>query len=524
MNRMSLFATSSLALLTALAPLACAGAAPIEPDVEERADGISAMPLRVGEGYDRENLRATDDCFETVGREEISSPGGPTPISVRRVSDFSDIKKSLGMSVEGSYQVGLARGEASARFAKSSRTTELTSTVLVEALVTTGSKRINLPKLRADAEAIADPRTFRMRCGTHYVDQVVLGGRLTLAMRFAFGRRETRESFEAKAKAQTSSGALSAMVSSLSEAERRETSLELAYDIVGGDPKSLASLFNGIDVVRCDLSNLDACERILQGAIDYAARSFPESVQRRPTILDFSITPYVGKTFDPLPPAIESRRVASLRELERQQYDYTRADALIRTRGPYYPAPRRQELEGIRALLERNMTRLESNINRCYTPDQQSTSCADLAGTGLEGYDPARLDPGPSPLPSMVRVSPSTFEVTVPPGLKTRFDFAYSATWENSVIVTDKRTNEELHRSNNYFNGANKILGASTMAQTYVVHTQHKAGKPKASLPWYDSDCIDRSDGRNGFQLKIGCDDSPHKAYANVITTITTYE
>lgn len=123
--------------------------------------------------------------------------------------------------------------------------------------------------------------------------------------------------------------------------------------------------------------------------------------------------------------------------------------------------------------------------------------------------------------PRVAQVSGSTFTVTIPGGARAGVHVVYSATWENAVTVRDAETDAQVYRSNNYYSNTPLTLEGGYYDRLYSFVVEHKKGKPKASLPWNPSECVMRSDLSNKRQVVLGCDDSPHKQYANVLVYLS---
>lgn len=224
--------------------------------------------VELGLGWDsREGRIVPNRC---VHMAPVRSTGQTTVMSLDEVSGRTDIMKSLNVSAAGSVKTIFASASGSASFAKSSKVSSQSTTLLLNATITNGTlfagpaeaaapTRTAFPdvgdstvatptgknngRLTIEPWALAlmkRPAEFRAYCGDGFVSAITSGARLLATFTFKSNSSEDRKSAAASVKASYGPANLSASASSSSQAASSKVETHVRYMQVGGAKGAIA--------------------------------------------------------------------------------------------------------------------------------------------------------------------------------------------------------------------------------------------------------------------------------------------
>lgn len=133
---------------------------------------------------------------------------------------------------------------------------------------------VNALNAGAAAAYNSSPDDFIKRCGDSYIRQMDLGAVLNVTMRIRFSTQEQKKKFEASFEGKMGD-VISASANVKKEIERShfKGTIDVIAFQAGGNPGHLDRIF-GLDqehhIVRCNLTNLDACAKAIDDVINYA--------------------------------------------------------------------------------------------------------------------------------------------------------------------------------------------------------------------------------------------------------------
>jgi len=225
--------------------------------------------VELGLGWDsREGRIVPNRC---VRMAPIRSTGQTTVMSLDEVSNRTDLMKSLNVSAAGSVQVMFVSVSGSASFAKSSKISSQSTTLLLNATVTNGTLFAgpadpaaptrnafpavgesvttvqhgdNIGRLMIEPWALKlmkRPAEFRAFCGDGFVSAITSGARLIATFTFSSTSVEQRQAAAASLKASYGPANLS---TNFSESEKRndtEVKTNVRYMQVGGTEGAIAT-------------------------------------------------------------------------------------------------------------------------------------------------------------------------------------------------------------------------------------------------------------------------------------------
>lgn len=250
-------------------------------------------PVRLGFGFDdRTGMSEGLSCLvngDDPNAIVLSDPQGS--IDFTDSISAQEVGNLLSAGIEGKSDFGLFTASLKGKYVRDSMDTRQSihfsyvQTMSADATFTI--KGIGNDILSQDAQNILAKGmdAFTAVCGGSIVQSAKEGAVLLVDVSIQFANASQKEKFEGEA-----SGSISGIGSIKGAFERSEststknaTFAVKAYQL-GGDPTKLAKIFgnpdpnNQYNIVKCNSSNLDACQDIINDVIGYAQNDFQTSV------------------------------------------------------------------------------------------------------------------------------------------------------------------------------------------------------------------------------------------------------
>lgn len=362
-----------------------------DPDSDVKA---VADTVYLGMGYDTDSFQTRDRCINGPERIE-TQPVGTYAFS--KVESWETAKREMGFSVEGEYTYGVAKVTAKSSFTRNLQDTDVTSTYLLKADYLGVTKFLQdgvlpdniIAKFETDDKGKA---SVRRRCGNYYVSQVDLGGMLRVIVKFRFANKALKENFTFSGSVSAGLNKVETSTNYMNETEKKNSSAEIYIYQEGGDLAHLGEILDPAAAVECSIETWERCRAMIARIMDYGIKTFPADVQAgKGRIYAYKTVPYFDIDFAPLPEEVQAKRTATMVEMEKQDYDIVKVQYLMKDRENQTIDDRKRELEGIRAILNRNVSKLTSNLLGCVEYPNDANRCLKREDLKLETYDPARL-------------------------------------------------------------------------------------------------------------------------------------
>ena len=339
------------------------------PHKNAGASGLkdATVALQPGEAYDSLRIRFTDNTCVTFNHSEQSV--SEKQAFMQKVDEQSDLFKSVGYEVDGSFTYGLAKGDAKATMLEEGRSTERSIAFLSYMRVTSKISRVMNPTLIASFD--------RQRCGDQYVNSLSYGSELAVLVKLSFASEKYKQSFSASTGGNYAGlGDIRANFSTLDEETKKYTSVTIKYTSVGESLSDVVKIFNGADAITCSLENFAACENMLISIVDYQNSKFVQSASTSQSVIRYSLAPYQGINFE-IDPAIKAQRIALQKLLEDQVQDGNRAADLANS--VLLSQTDRESLQLMGRVIARNVVIIKDAIIDCFDHPDHCAAVPTLA-------------------------------------------------------------------------------------------------------------------------------------------------
>lgn len=358
-------------------------------DVKAVADTVY-----LGMGYDSDSFQTRDACI--VGTERLEQQP-QIDWNFKKIENWETAKREMGYSVEGEYTYGIAKVTAKSSFTRNMQDTDVTTSYLLVAdylgvtkFLVNGELPANIISRFESGEV--GQGTVRRRCGNRYVSQVDAGGMLRVMVKFRFSNKTVKQNFNFTASVKAGLNSVTATTDIMSEDELKNSSAEIHIHQEGGDLGNLGQILDPSAVVECSLDRWDQCQNMIKKIMEYSVNTFPADVKAgNARLFSYKTTPYFDIDFAPLPDEVQAKRMATMIEMEKQDYDIIKIQYLLKDRENHTIDDRKRELENLRALLNRNVSKLTTNLLSCVEFPNDAVRCVTVDALKLEPYDQARL-------------------------------------------------------------------------------------------------------------------------------------
>lgn len=356
----------SLALLVASVTLTLACSR--EDRGSESSLQSEPIAISLGDAYDSLRLRLTNHrcvSFQQEVYDGVSQRSG----FIRKIDDVQETARSMGYSLEGSFQYGLARGEAKAKMISEGRTSDRTTGFVAYSRVVSRVDRAMSPRTID---------TSRERCGDRFVTSVSYGAEMSVLVKMSFSSREMLERFNGSVGGGYASlGDIKASIDTLDAATKKFGSLTIEHTVSGESLEHVNQIFEGLDVIRCSLDAFDSCERVLARIVEYQNGPLASHAQGSRTVIEADFSPYSGDQ-QAVDPVIAERREALYKLVEQAEKDDNRSRFLLDS--GVLNRSERDQLSDDRGAIEFNLGKIKEAIVACF---DAPASCG----------EPARLRP-----------------------------------------------------------------------------------------------------------------------------------
>jgi hypothetical protein len=294
-------------LLLSLLTTACAPMPEGEsPDAVEAALSTpkpDAEPV-LGAGWDAVKQTWRSTCL--VG-PQVPVGGGHADLTLTLEQNQQKLLDRLGFSASGRAQYGVVSGSAQADLAQTLSENEVSETLVFKQNIETPGLRFQddylaRPQLTPEAkEALRNgPEAFRKVCGDDVLVQEDRGASLLIVYRLSFTSKQAKQEFKASAKIAGGLGSVETAIQENKEKFASKLKLSLKAVQFGGEPKNLAYVISPKDTGSCSVDDLDACRRVVKGALDYAAGTNPTGFPHQVDVAHTNAIGYMTRSWDSL--------------------------------------------------------------------------------------------------------------------------------------------------------------------------------------------------------------------------------
>lgn len=304
---------------------------------------LDPLSRALANGWDSEYQRKLSPC---LAGDFVYRGAQASDLSFMRDYTYEQIMNETGSGLSGEASLfGLAAAKVEGEMARSlASTDESTSFIYHFSLF---GKSAVLSERRFNAKgSIAygkeDLLHFRDQCGDQFVEQVKLGGRLYIGVKYTFGSKETKDKVTLRTTLSLFWGLIK--VSKSWTKEFRELMQDVRITIeayqLGGDPQQLAALKRSVLEGSCAGDAPERCVAAVDRLLEYASKDFgeqlldmqlSENADRGPAIIGIVLEDYKArKIFDPRSQKIVQVNVtASIRPENELRKALDRVDRLV---------------------------------------------------------------------------------------------------------------------------------------------------------------------------------------------------
>lgn len=362
-------------------------------------ESISADTFFLGKGFDTETFQSVEQCASGDERTEVQPVG---TWSMKSVENWETVKRDLGFANEAEYAYQLIKGAPKAKFTRQLRDSELSATYVISADYVNATKFLNnvaiKPPLLTRATGTREERLdFRRHCGNHYTSQVDVGGKLRVMVKFRFNNKDSRAGFDFHSDLRQETpeaNGVTIKVDHMRAMDKQASTVEVTFYQEGGDLSHLAEIGMGSGIT-CNLDDWSRCQKLIVELARYSIKTFSADVAGGAArVIEVKTRPYEDIELPGMSDAAALNRISTALEVERQDYDAIRVELLLRHRDNYSIEDRRRALETTNAMIQRNLIKLQANIQACIEFREDEKRCIDPKLLTLESYDPGRLMAG----------------------------------------------------------------------------------------------------------------------------------
>lgn len=277
---------------------------------------VGNIEPKLGAGYDSltQELRNTPSCVSGTPTKQTSDKA---EINLDQNADSGNLMREFSGEVTGTPRLVFFEMGAATGYYRSLNKRSSTVSLVYSAKIQTGSEQFADVAASSSASSMSKDAVLNA-CGDHYVVQINRGGLLTITISLDFGSDENRSKWQNKLKLNGSWAEVSSDIGKKLEDSGIDGSLSVSVNQVGGNPgQSLQA------VPTCSLSSkedFDACKQKIDDLMAYARNAFPQQVEARPAVLNYTTAPLSGLGISGLPSlpttVIEARRTLEVANQE----------------------------------------------------------------------------------------------------------------------------------------------------------------------------------------------------------------
>lgn len=270
MNRLARLSMVTLAALSSFAAACSAPAGEGDDAMTSTTEALEGARGTLGSAWDSKQGKWTPDvCLDLSSKTFDEAPSGDGKFD--RVTSTEQLMRELGIDVKGQAKFAGWTGDATMQFAQRADVSSGSIVMLYVQKYNAGSQTLGTKKLNADGQKhTQDAQEFRRACGDEAVTQVDVGGRVFIAARVDFDSSSLKERFDATAHVGSTWADLKVALESKKEELKDRVKVALFAMQKGGEPLRLADIVNAEAVGKCKVTNLAACDDVVNTATNYA--------------------------------------------------------------------------------------------------------------------------------------------------------------------------------------------------------------------------------------------------------------
>jgi hypothetical protein len=255
--------------------------------------GLKTIPTAViGGGFLTDTQTPmVEPCLNVTATNIIYNSNAKSVINFGNAQTFSQVQAVLGIELGINFNIGLFSYELSAIYARAIQDTLYTQTFYFVELIelptqvfvptSYGINALNSYGWTNYNEGMAN---FRSVCGDQFIWQIHNGAGLFVAFQIIFNTFQDKQIFAANSNSEILGGLFdtSSYVENIVTKYRLSGNVNLIAYQAGGNPSELAEILtqdaNGYYITQCALTNLPACQQVVEGIMSYSANSFANQV------------------------------------------------------------------------------------------------------------------------------------------------------------------------------------------------------------------------------------------------------
>jgi hypothetical protein len=270
---------------------------------------------------------------------------------------------ALGFSLNARARYGVYDGDLAASFAREASSSAFSESATYSALYKFKNAKLKNAALSTVGKTAWErgPESFTKTCGHEYVDQLQLGARFMVNIKMEFSSKAEKQNFSANIGLRGPAFSVRAKLEQASQSLSRSASVSIRLFQQGGNISRITSALTGLDVpinlddksqtasavVVCSMERIDACLKVIDGAVKYATDtkalgSFPDQINfdkldltspSGPAILGYITAPWTDLAVYPPDPFTEANVLSARKQLfdafEKQLGYANRIDAVL---------------------------------------------------------------------------------------------------------------------------------------------------------------------------------------------------
>jgi len=204
-----------------------------------RASTDASKPI-LGYGYSTQGESFKQPCVQ--GTVTYAGAQSATLSLVMSMSQ-GELESSLGFSVGAKARYGLYTASASAKFARASRASDRSVSLIYSAQYGLQNAILTDPKMTEAASQALSGMRWDTICGDQFVQEIVRGAALYFTIRIDFTSKAQQQVFEAAFKLDSPFVGLDARLRQASSKFDRQTKVTISALQIGGDATKISTMF-----------------------------------------------------------------------------------------------------------------------------------------------------------------------------------------------------------------------------------------------------------------------------------------
>jgi hypothetical protein len=230
-------------------------------------------------GYDSDTQNFRGVCISG----DLASVGiDMANLSFRKSISQDQLAEELGFGVAGRARFGAIGVSAAVKFLSEAQSDSFSISSIYGGDYQFKNVILTNPVPSAvGKEVIRKDKHWIKTCGDEYVEQVKLGGKIFFSIRIDFASKADKRAFETNFKMSGPIWGASTAVKAAANKFSRRTEVTVSAFQMGGSVDQLSKIFGESKLfVKCSLGEFDECESVLNSALKYAMKTFPEQLSK----------------------------------------------------------------------------------------------------------------------------------------------------------------------------------------------------------------------------------------------------